>query len=122
MLRRPIRVRRPSPSSASCGRGSEYTVKPRGSSNMKGLSARGDELEPDIEDGAQGTQGPPLEGITVMFRGAAGGLGPLAQQAFRRLAGLLPGQVQQRQTCFGPELGQVDILPDGAEAGCGEFV
>src|SRR5687767_14073415 len=92
ILSRPARVRRPSPSSASCGRGSVCTVRPNGSSNTRELSARGDKLEPDIEDGDQGAQGPPLEGITVMFLDTAGGLRPLAQQAFRRLAGLLHRQ------------------------------
>src|SRR5437868_2479539 len=100
IFQRPMRVRSPSALAASCGSGSECTVSPRGWSKAPGLAAGEDELEPDIEDGDQGGQRPPLEGITEILLGAAAGLWPLAQQPFGRSAGLLHRQRQQWQPCF----------------------
>src|SRR5438105_6921446 len=119
---RPLRVRRASEASASCGTGSEWTVRPRGSSSMRRLSAWRDDLEPDIKDGDKAAHGPPLEGIAVIGGGAAVGPGPITQQAVRSGSCLLHGHIQQRQPRFRPELPQVEILPDCADARAAEVI
>src|SRR5690606_26942499 len=97
--------------------GSECTVRPSGSSSTPGLPpSRGDELEPDIEDSDQAREGPPLECVAVVLARTACRLRPVAGEPFGRSALLLHGQIQERQLRFGPERGQVEILPDGAVA------
>src|SRR5687768_3249278 len=114
IFQRPRRVRCSSATTASCGDGNECTVSPSGWSRMPCLAAGEDELEPDIEDGDHRGDGPPLEGVAVVFFSAAAGARPLPQQTFGGGTGLLRRQRKQGQPGFRAEPGQVEILPDWA--------
>src|SRR5262245_55140297 len=100
---RPAFVRALSPSAASCGWGSECTVKPKGSSSRRGLAAWDDELEPDIEDGDQRANGPPLKSVAVIFFTSAAGPWPVAKQPLRSRAVLFHRQLQEGQSGLGTE-------------------